>query len=531
MTYSSEVLADSPLLYWKLDDALGSTSAADASGNSRTGTVTNWTFGQPAQVNGSGHGTLAGNSGKIVSASTIAFGTSQVTVEAWINFTGLLSSAAYMLWSFGTNYLDVIIQSGNMGFNTGAGDGYGCAVPTSGLHHIVCVMPNNQATTNGKIYIDGTLQTLSGTSGTAPNLGTCTIQISSWQAGGQFIPQGVYVDEFAVYSGALSATRITAHYNAGLPNPDLFVNALDLLAFSGKAFATGSYGTETSEPLTCPTAATAWYRYTPPCSAIYQIDTIGSSFDTGLSVYTGTSLSNLIRVAYDDDSGGSSTSRLALELIGGTQYYIQAGSGPSSGGATGNLKVNLTGQSRYNGWGSGAPSSSANGTNQINAGTAFYTSLSGQYCTGVRVFIQSAATGDTSGAIAYLYALGVGGYPSGSPLAQAYFNPLTKNAWNEVSFPTAYLLTANTVYYVVVYLKANMYFTLVSQFTGLLPAPSGASGLFFAGDTTAHHNGVFADNTSPGTLPNSNFSAEWFGVDPILAGPVPTIGWGQRGVL
>lgn len=36
--YAAEVLADSPLLYWRLGDAAGSTTAADASGNNRTGT-------------------------------------------------------------------------------------------------------------------------------------------------------------------------------------------------------------------------------------------------------------------------------------------------------------------------------------------------------------------------------------------------------------------------------------------------------------------------------------------------------------
>lgn len=48
MSYLSEVLADSPLGYWRLDETSG-TTLADSSGNSETGSYINSpTLGQPS---------------------------------------------------------------------------------------------------------------------------------------------------------------------------------------------------------------------------------------------------------------------------------------------------------------------------------------------------------------------------------------------------------------------------------------------------------------------------------------------------
>lgn len=212
MSYVSEVLADSPLIYWPLNDATGSMTAADSSGNGRNGTVnTSWNFNQPAVVTDSVSASTATGAGFITSP-TIAFGTSDLMVEMWINID---TTKTYMPFSFGVNYLDLYLSGSRIGINTGASDQYGCAI-TSGVHHIVVLMPNAKATTNAKIYIDGVLQTLSGTSGTAPSLASTYFKVSGWTSSGQLIPTGTYVDEVAVYSGELSAARVAAHYNAGV---------------------------------------------------------------------------------------------------------------------------------------------------------------------------------------------------------------------------------------------------------------------------------------------------------------------------
>lgn len=212
MTYASEVLADSPLLYWKLDETAGATTVTDASPNGRNGTVTSgWTFAQTSQVTGSSFGSVSNGSGRITSP-TIAFGAAQVTLEAWAHVD---TSQSYMLFSFGVNHLNIYIDNGRLGVNTGTGDNYGCAVSV-GTHHVVAVMPNAAATTTAVIYIDGVVQTLSGTSGTAPSLTSTTFKISGWNGTGKLIPSGYYVDEIAAYSGALSAARVQAHFDAGM---------------------------------------------------------------------------------------------------------------------------------------------------------------------------------------------------------------------------------------------------------------------------------------------------------------------------
>ena len=211
MAYNTEVLSDNPLLYWQLDDATG-TIVVDASPNGRNGTVSgSWNFQQTSRVNTSTYAmTSAG--GAIVSP-TIAFGTSDVTVEFWTNVD---ASQTYMPISFGVNYLDLFINSGRIGVNTGAGDQFGCPI-TSGYHHIVAVMPNAKATSSAVIYIDGTQQTLSGASGTALSIASTTFQVSGWSANGSYrMPSGLNIDEVAVYSGALSGARVLAHYNAGV---------------------------------------------------------------------------------------------------------------------------------------------------------------------------------------------------------------------------------------------------------------------------------------------------------------------------
>jgi hypothetical protein len=360
MTYDSEVLTDSPLLYWKLDDAVSSTTAVDASGNSNAGAVTGWSFRQTSQFPGSVYGSTPAASGDKIVSPGIAFGSSGfVTVEMWVNFNG--TTGTYMLWAFGALYLDLFIAGGNMGINTGTGDQWGCALPGSGAHHVVCVVPINAFTTTTIIYIDGVSQAPLGPPGGygfSPQLNTTTFQVSGWPASGQFIPPGVYVDNVAVYTGALSSTRVLAHYNAGFSlGNDNFANAATVGGPSATTDATGGYTTEASEPLACPVDATAWYTFTPSTDGVYQIDTIGSNFDTGLSVYTGTALANLSRLAFDDDTGGSGTSRLVLELIGGTTYYIQGGAGPSAGTTTGSLVLNVSANLRAApsaGWGAHA---------------------------------------------------------------------------------------------------------------------------------------------------------------------------------
>ncbi len=75
-----------------------------------------------------------------------------------------------------------------------------------------------------------------------------------------------------------------------------------------------------------------WYVYTPPTGGQLVVDTIGSGFDTGLGIYTG-SCGALTQAGCDDDSGGNLTSKITLTVAGGTTYRIIAGGYAASSGS------------------------------------------------------------------------------------------------------------------------------------------------------------------------------------------------------
>ena len=81
-----------------------------------------------------------------------------------------------------------------------------------------------------------------------------------------------------------------------------------------------------------------WWKWTAPYKGKVQIDTIGSSIDTVLAVYTGSSVGALTSVAYDDDNGEGFTSRVDFTAAKGTTYFI-AVSGVS--GEYGDIVLNL----------------------------------------------------------------------------------------------------------------------------------------------------------------------------------------------
>lgn len=77
-----------------------------------------------------------------------------------------------------------------------------------------------------------------------------------------------------------------------------------------------------------------WYSYIPDCTQSAVFDSIGSAFDTVLSVYAGCP-SGGAPLACDDDGAGNGFSRIPLTLTGGATYYIRvSGFGTASGSYT-----------------------------------------------------------------------------------------------------------------------------------------------------------------------------------------------------
>ncbi|HLG16761.1 MAG TPA: sialidase family protein [Blastocatellia bacterium] len=91
------------------------------------------------------------------------------------------------------------------------------------------------------------------------------------------------------------------------------------------------------DPITCSggrDSNSVWYSLTPPVDTVYGVDTVGSDYDTVLSVYAG-GCGALTRVACSDDFGdqisAANRSMLTFAARAGEVYLIEA-SGKGSGG-------------------------------------------------------------------------------------------------------------------------------------------------------------------------------------------------------
>jgi subtilisin family serine protease len=91
-----------------------------------------------------------------------------------------------------------------------------------------------------------------------------------------------------------------------------------------------SYGNNTGTSLESGEAAKAgnaggrsvWWSWQAPTSGLVSWDTEGSTFDTLLAAYTGSSIPSLVSVAENDDDNGSSTSKITFNATAGTSYAI-----------------------------------------------------------------------------------------------------------------------------------------------------------------------------------------------------------------
>jgi subtilisin family serine protease len=65
-----------------------------------------------------------------------------------------------------------------------------------------------------------------------------------------------------------------------------------------------------------------WWSWTAPSTSRVTFDTVGSSYDTALAVYTGTSVNGLTSIGSNDNASGVTTSRVQIDAVGGTTYQI-----------------------------------------------------------------------------------------------------------------------------------------------------------------------------------------------------------------
>lgn len=145
-----------------------------------------------------------------------------------------------------------------------------------------------------------------------------------------------------LYCFFILATTIWLKVSATAPNNDRFANRLVL---SGTNIVTTGSNTSATNEVGEPNHAgrsggkSVWWSWTAPSSGIATIKTDGSSFNTLLAVYTGSSVSNLITVASSDDNGNQITSLVNFSAGAGTTYQIAV---DGLNGASGTIGLTLT---------------------------------------------------------------------------------------------------------------------------------------------------------------------------------------------
>lgn len=208
--YGKEVLADGPVAYYRLDDAVGSTSAEDASGNGHHGSASaKVVFGATGAVAGHTAASFDGVSSVTVGDSFDFAGQAPMSVEAWIwplaDDGGFLGKGYY---EPGTGYDGWFLAEGSDDLQCIRG---GAGVILSKLSkteytHVVMTFDG----TSLVAYLNGAKAK------TTPTTTAVIDHPNPFQLGAVNEWQSMVgsLDEVALYDKALSPERIAAHYAA-----------------------------------------------------------------------------------------------------------------------------------------------------------------------------------------------------------------------------------------------------------------------------------------------------------------------------
>lgn len=118
--------------------------------------------------------------------------------------------------------------------------------------------------------------------------------------------------------------RPPAPFNDHFSTPAYLGSGATLAASGNTAGATAQSGERDHDSGFGNANSSTWYSWSAPYSGKFNFDTAGSRFDTVLSIYTGSSLSTLVRVAGNNDYAPPSGkwSLATLNATGGTMYRI-----------------------------------------------------------------------------------------------------------------------------------------------------------------------------------------------------------------
>jgi PKD repeat protein len=218
---------------WRLDETTGST-ATDASGGNNNGTYVSAPTSVAALIGGETNSFARSFNGtsQYIDASPTPFGTpSTFSAEAWVKTSATKASGGYhFLITDSSSDLDngfslvidssnrpsfVIAREGLFGIVTRATATSATTVPPNTVHHLVGTYDGTRA----RIYVDGVERanaTFTGSPTWASGRDLRIGRPASSTSLAQRYLQGT-LDEPAIYTAALSAATVRAHYEAGKP--------------------------------------------------------------------------------------------------------------------------------------------------------------------------------------------------------------------------------------------------------------------------------------------------------------------------
>lgn len=216
-TYGATVLADRPVAYWRMDETTGSTMA-DASGNANNGRYVGiYTLGQPGAIGGAAVA-FDGQSGAATVMNSPSLQVNTVTIETWIKKRTDTEYGVYVAKNVepgggaGSSWFELLNShhNGRLEFRV-TSDGAPAVLSNTALalntwYHVVATYDGATAKlyVNGKL--DGTLKV------TAVPKQTSDPLFIGRRMDGLF--NDAAVANVAIYSVALSADRIAAHWQA-----------------------------------------------------------------------------------------------------------------------------------------------------------------------------------------------------------------------------------------------------------------------------------------------------------------------------
>jgi len=169
---------------------------------------------------------------------------------------------------------------------------------------------------------------------------TCSTNAATSSCSFSTLPPGTYsFSVIAHNSSGASPSSVPSDPVTISGSNDMFADAGEISGTSGQITNSNLYAsTETNEPQQAigTGGASIWYRYRPWESGTFTADLSGSTFDTVLEIFAGASLSNLVRVGFDDDSGSGLTSKLTVNATKDVSYFVRIS---SYGTARGNIQL------------------------------------------------------------------------------------------------------------------------------------------------------------------------------------------------